>query len=168
MGIFDPDFIFSKTVNITPEFVKSLGVTSLILDVDNTLATHGNPVPAPGIEKWVEDMQAAGISLVIASNNYRSRVEPFANLLGLKFVSFSAKPSSLGFKKAMDILNSTPQTTAVVGDQILTDILGAHLMGMKGIMVLAILEEKGIGFKLKRAFEKGYIDRYKQKHGGFM
>ena len=73
-----------------------------------------------------------------------------------------------GFIKAMKHLGSNTKNTAVVGDQIFTDILGAHLMGMTGIMVLAILEEGGIGFKIKRNFEKKYIDEYIAKNGGVL
>lgn len=168
MGFYDPDYIFEKTVNITPEFLGELGISNLLLDVDNTLTTHGNPVPAPGIEQWVKDMQNAGINLMIVSNNYDKRVGPFARLLGLPYVSFSTKPLPRGFFKAMKKLGANRKNTAIVGDQIFTDILGAHLLNMKAIMVLAILEEDGLGFKIKRNFEKKYIDRYKQKHGGFL
>ena len=168
MKLYHPDYIFRKTINITPEFLKNLGITNLLLDVDNTLTTHGNPVPAEGIVEWIKLMHDNGINLMIVSNNYRKRVEPFANLLGLPYSSFSTKPLPRGFKKAMKHMGSNTKNTAVVGDQIFTDILGGHLMGMTSIMVLAILEEGGIGFKIKRNFEKKYIDEYIRKNGGVL
>ena len=168
MKFYHPDYIFGKTINITPEFLKNLGITNLLLDVDNTLTTHGNPVPAEGIVEWIKLMHDNGINLMIVSNNYKKRVEPFANLLGLPYSCFSTKPLPRGFIKAMKHLGSNTKNTAVVGDQIFTDILGAHLMGMTGIMVLAILEEGGIGFKIKRNFEKKYIDEYIAKNGGVL
>lgn len=168
MGLLNPDYIFAKTTNITPQFLDSLGVKNLILDVDNTLATHGNPQPAPGVPEWIAMMRDAGIKMVIASNNYASRVAPFAGMLGLEYVSFSVKPSPLGFLKALKKLGGSRRDTVVVGDQILTDVLGAHLMGMKALMTLAILEEGTLGFKLKRKFEKRFIDRYIGKNGGVL
>ena len=101
MGLFNPDYLFAKTTNITPDFLAKLGIKNLILDVDNTLATHGNPQPAPGVEEWIKLMKDSGIKLVIASNNYAKRVAPFADRLGLDYVSFSVKPSPLGFLKAL-------------------------------------------------------------------
>lgn len=166
MGLLNPDYLFKKTTNITPDFLAKLGIKNLILDVDNTLATHGNPQPAPGVEEWIKLMRDSGIKLVIASNNYAKRVAPFADRLGLDYVSFSVKPSPLGFSKALKKLGGSTKDTAVVGDQILTDVLGAHLMGMKALMVLAILEEGTLGFKIKRRFEKGYIEKYIREHGG--
>ena len=69
MGIFRPDYIFEKTTKITPDFLRSQGVTNLLLDVDNTLTTHDNPQPSPGIEDWLAEMRANGISMMIISNN---------------------------------------------------------------------------------------------------
>lgn len=43
----------------------------LLLDIDNTLTTHDNPVPAAGVEAWVAGMQAAGISLCLVSTTTR-------------------------------------------------------------------------------------------------
>lgn len=168
MKHYNPDYIFKKTLNITPEFLKSIGISNLLLDVDNTLTTHGNPEPAEGIEDWIENMHKNGIKLMIVSNNYKKRVEPFANRLGLPYSSFSKKPLPFGFFKAMKYLHSNKENTAVVGDQIFTDILGANIIGLKAIMVIAILEEDGIGFKIKRKFEKKYIDKYISENGGIL
>ncbi|MEG0090837.1 MAG: YqeG family HAD IIIA-type phosphatase [Oscillospiraceae bacterium] len=165
MRAYIPDFIFKKTVNITPEFLKEQGIKNLLLDVDNTLATHGNPVPAEGIIDWLSLMQHSGIKLMVTSNNFKKRVEPFARELGLDFVSFSAKPTPFGFWRGMKKLGAKKSDTAVVGDQIFTDILGAHMIGLRAIMVMVILEEDGWSFKLKRKFEKKYIDIYKKTKG---
>lgn len=168
MKLYHPDYIFRKTINIKPEFLKELGITNLLLDVDNTLTTHGNPEPAEGIVEWIKLMHDNGIKLMIVSNNYKKRVEPFAKRLGLPYSSFSTKPLPRGFFKAMKTLGSNRKNTAVVGDQIFTDILGAHLLDMTAIMVLAIKEEDGVGFKIKRKFEKKYIDEYIAKNGGVL
>ncbi|MBQ1519651.1 MAG: HAD hydrolase family protein, partial [Ruminococcus sp.] len=88
----EADFAFRKTVDITPDFLKKHGIKGLILDVDNTLTTHDNPVPADGITEWLENMRNNGIKLIIVSNNHPERVKPFADPLGLDFVSDSGKP----------------------------------------------------------------------------
>lgn len=168
MKAFIPDFIFGKTINITPEFLKKQGIKNLILDIDNTLTTHGNPIPAKGIEDWMLLMRQNGIKMVVASNNHQKRVGAFAKKIGLEFIHFSAKPSPLGLWRAMRKIGATRRDTAMVGDQIFTDILGAHIAGVKAILVIAILEEKGIGFKLKRNFEKKYIDRYVKTKGDIL
>ena len=97
----DPDLSFRKTVDIKPEFLKKLGIKGLILDVDNTLTTHDNPVPAEGIAEWLENMKKSGIKLIIVSNNHPERVKPFADPLGLDYVSDSGKPLKKGYIEAM-------------------------------------------------------------------
>ena len=84
MKLFKPEYIFGKTTNITPEFLKEQGITNLLLDVDNTLTTHNNPEPSEGIDRWLDSMRAAGIGMMIISNNKKARVEPFAARLGLE------------------------------------------------------------------------------------
>ena len=47
-------------MEITPEFLKGLGVRALLLDVDNTLSTYSSHKPAPGAVEWVKAMEDAG------------------------------------------------------------------------------------------------------------
>ena len=166
MSLFRPHTIFAKTINITPRFLKEQGITNLLLDVDNTLTTHDNPEPSPGITEWIAEMKANGIGMVIISNNNKERVEPFAAKLGLPFTSMSCKPLPYGYIKGMKILSSNRKNTAMVGDQIFTDVMGANLTGMKCFMVLAILAEDSACFKFKRKIEKGFVDKYLEKQGG--
>ena len=166
MSVFKPHYIFEKTTKITPHFLKELGITNLLLDVDNTLTTHNNPEPSPGIEEWLAEMKASGINMVIISNNNKERVRPFAARHGLPFTSMACKPLPFGYKKCMKMLGGNKNNTAMVGDQIFTDVMGANLSGMKCLMVLAILEEDGAGFKFKRKLEKGFVEKYLNQQGG--
>ena len=84
--LFRAKIALRSVCDITPQLLEKLGVCGLLLDIDNTLTTHDNPVPAAGVEAWVAGMQAAGISLCLVSNNHPPRVEPFAKRLGLDFV----------------------------------------------------------------------------------
>lgn len=166
MKLFKPEYIFGKTTNITPEFLKQQGITNLLLDVDNTLTTHNNPEPSEGIDRWLDSMREAGIGMMIISNNNKARVEPFAARLGLPYSSMSCKPLSIGYTRGMKMLGGTKENTAIVGDQIFTDVLGGNLKGIRTLMVMAILHEDSAGFKFKRRIEKGFIDKYLSQQGG--
>ena len=166
MAIFKPDYIFEKTTKITPQFLADHGIKNLLLDVDNTLTTHDNPEPSPGIEEWLDTMRAHGINMMIISNNNKERVSPFAARLGLPFTSMACKPLPFGYKKGMKMLGGNKKNTAMVGDQIFTDVMGANLSGIKCLMVLAILAEEGAGFKFKRKIEKGFVEKYLNQQGG--
>ena len=166
MRIFKPEYIFGKTTNITPEFLKEQGIENLLLDVDNTLTTHNNPEPSEGIDQWLDSMRAAGIRMMIISNNNEERVKPFAARLNLPYSSMSCKPLSIGYNRGLKMLSGNRKNTAIVGDQIFTDVLGGNLKGIRTLMVLAILHEDSAGFKFKRWIEKGFIDKYLSQQGG--
>ncbi len=166
MALFAPTVYKNRITDITAEELDAWGVRGVLLDVDNTLTTHDNPLPSPGIPEWIDMMKAAGIGMVIISNNNKERVEPFAAKLGLPFTSMSCKPLPFKYIKGMKMLGGNRKNTAMVGDQIFTDVMGANLSGMKCLMVLAILAEESAGFKFKRRIEKGFIEKYLNQQGG--
>ncbi|MBR2303586.1 MAG: HAD hydrolase family protein, partial [Ruminococcus sp.] len=69
MFIFKPTYVFDKIVDITPEFMKRKRIKGVILDLDNTLTTHNNPIVPQSSMEWINSMKAAGIKLMIVSNN---------------------------------------------------------------------------------------------------
>ena len=165
---YKPDYIFSKTINITPVFLKEHNIKCIFLDADGTLRRHKKLEAADGVMDWIELMQKNGIKLFITSNNFRSKVQPFADIVKLPCVTFSAKPTPWGFIRARLKTKVPLKNTLVVGDQIFTDVLGAHVVGMKAAMVLPVFHEEGKGFEIKRNFEQPYIDLYLKEHGDFL
>ena len=113
--------------DLSPALLRKYGIKGLLLDLDNTLTTHDNPKPADGVMEWIELMKASGIQMCIVSNNHPPRVKPFADMLGLQFVSEGKKPLSKGFREAKGRMGLEWNELAVVGDQIFTDVLGANL-----------------------------------------
>lgn len=157
--LFKADFAFWRVTEITPEFLHKNNIKGLLLDLDNTLTTHDNPVPGEGVLEWIDSMNQAGIKLVIVSNNHPPRVKPFADMLGLDFISEGKKPLSCGFNRAQKQMGIPFSQLAVVGDQIYTDILGANLKRVRGIFVYPIEHEKTKFFKFKRWAEKPFLPK---------
>lgn len=163
--IFNSTAAFGNVTDISPAFLAKINVRGLILDVDNTLTTHDNPVPAKGIPEWIELMKKSGIKLMIVSNNHPPRVKPFADLLGLPFVCEGKKPLNKGFREAIKLMGLPKSSIAAVGDQIFTDVLGANLMGIRMLYVVPFEHEKTTFFKVKRKLEKPFIPKniYRKK-----
>lgn len=164
MAIFKPTYALRSITEITPSALEKRHIKALILDVDNTLTTHNNPVPAEGISEWIEEMKKHNIKLLIVSNNNAERVAPFAETLGLHFVPNGAKPLPMGFLRAVRELGCSKKNICAVGDQIFTDILGANLAGVRSIFVYPIEFETSVPFKIKRAIEKPLLPK---RFGGF-
>lgn len=154
-----------SALDVTPEFLNERGIRAVILDVDNTLAVYGKPEPAYGIREWVQMLRQAGISMVIVSNNTAKRVGPFASLLGLDYVCWSCKPLSHGIIRARRRMGAARNETAIVGDQMLTDIAGGNLQRIQTILVEPFEQETGRFFRWKRTWERKHIARYQSKGG---
>ena len=161
--LFRPTEAVRSVSEITPEMLKKMGIKGLILDVDNTLAPHNDPIPADGAAEWISRMKAAGIKLVIVSNNKPPRVAPFAEKLGVEFTANGAKPLPVGFTNAVKILKLPRRKICAVGDQIFTDILGANLFGIKSIFVKPIELEKSLFFRIKRMAEKPFLPKFRTR-----
>lgn len=157
--LFRSTAAFRHTTDITPEFLKKNNIKGLILDLDNTLTTHDNPQPGEGVLEWLQLMKESGIKMMIVSNNHGPRVKPFADMLGLDFVSEGKKPLTKGFTEAVKLMGISKKEVAAVGDQIFTDVLGANLFGIKMLYVVPIEHEKTTFFKVKRKLEKPFLPK---------
>ena len=163
MALLFPTTAVPKAYDITADGLRKMGVEGLILDIDNTLTTHDHPVPDSRILQWLDQMRAADIRLILLSNNHPPRVAPFAQKLGLAFEADAQKPLPGGYRCAASAMGLSPRQTAVVGDQIFTDVLGANLAGMPSILVEPFQMEPFFRFRLKRFLEKGILRRYWKK-----
>lgn len=153
MSILRPTVALHNVTDISIELLKSLEADAILLDVDNTLASPTSKIPYDGVQEWIDNVKAEGIAIVICSNNYKKRVKPFSDSVGLDCVAMSLKPSPFGFNRAKKLLREKPSSVLVVGDQIYTDILGANLAGMKSVLLTPRSEEHGASIYIRRKME---------------
>ena len=163
---FLPDYIFPTYTSVTPDFLKSIGVKALLIDIDNTLAPYEMPDPDSDIIVWFGDLLSNGISATLVSNNDKERVERFNKDLGLPAFYKSGKPFAKNLKKAMAGMESDRTNTAMLGDQLLTDAAAGKHIGLKTIIVPPIKDKNNRFFRTKRALEVGTIKKYVKIHGG--
>ncbi|MBO4913646.1 MAG: YqeG family HAD IIIA-type phosphatase [Oscillospiraceae bacterium] len=133
---FKPDHVFDDYSSVTPELLRSMGVKLLLTDLDYTLAPKRQSEPDEALLKWTAQLKESGIALAILSNNRSSeRVERFCSGLGIFYVGHAGKPSVRGFTEAMRRCGVTAAETAMLGDKLLTDTLGAKRSGILMLMV---------------------------------
>ncbi len=161
MALLKPHFRFRRITDIEVDFLKKKNIDLLLLDVDNTLSTHHGTVLVDGLTDWLEKIQSAGIRVIILSNSKRCRVEPFATGIGLDYVSMGLKPLPFGYLKAIRRLGGTRRNSAIIGDQLFTDSLGGHIVGIKSIILEPIERESMFSFKIRRYFEDKLYKMYK-------
>lgn len=162
MKIFRPDFYLENIFSVTPDFCVNQGIKALLLDVDNTLCIFHTDYPLDGILDWIEKMQESGIKLYILSNAKGDRLKRFAEKVNLPYFYMSMKPLPFKIKKAVKNLNFKRSETALIGDQIFTDILGGNLAGTKTVLLDYIQAEASKFFKIKRYFERKIKSKLKR------
>ena len=159
-----PDYMFPAFHEITPEFLIELGVTAVLADIDNTLAPYEQAEPDERIKGWIASL-AAGIGIAFVSNNDWERVNRFNATLCVPAYAKSGKPFKKTLVKAMNDLGGTCETTVMLGDQLLTDALAGHNLGVKCIIVPPIRDKKSAFFRFKRWLEKPTVRRFKRENG---
>lgn len=153
MSFLVPEHRFVRATDISVEFLKNNNIDTLLLDADNTLSTHHSQQPAEGILEWLDMMRANGIALMMVSNSKERRVKPFAEKLGLEFEYLSLKPLAKGVNRAVKRLGADKKRTALVGDQIFTDVLATRLSGIRPLFVKYMKAEEKFSFKVRRHLE---------------
>lgn len=158
-----PKEYLDSVKNISIELLQKNNIKGLILDVDNTLIDFDKKMP-DGVETWVQNMKNSGIKFCILSNsNKLEKVGSVAEKLQIPFIHFAKKPFKAGFERAKKVLQLEANEIAVVGDQIMTDIIGANRSKMFSILVKPIEEKEYIITKIKRPIEKIIINSYLKK-----
>ncbi len=129
------------------------GVRGVLFDVDNTLVPHGAPATEQA-KKLFEKLHRIGLKTCIISNNKEARVSPFAKAVGSDYIYKAGKPSAHGYEQGMKRIQTTPDTTIFIGDQIFTDIYGANRAGIRTYLVKPIHPKEEIQIVLKRYLER--------------
>ena len=131
-----PDKLYRRYTDITPQMMQEWGIRLLLCDLDYTLAPRSVARPDDTVLDWVNAMKAAGTEVMILSNNRSSeRVELFCKDMGITYVGHAGKPAKRGYREAMAKAGVTARETAMLGDKLLTDVLGARRSGVLALMV---------------------------------
>lgn len=147
---------------LTPQRLEALGVRALLLDFDNTIVPYTTDAPSPAVLDWFGQMQQSGIALCVVSNSRKDRVLRFCQSLDIPCVRRAGKPSIRGLREAMDLLAVDPAHTAMVGDQIYTDVLAGNRAGAVSVLVEPIALSN-VFLRLRHVAEKPWIAAAKRR-----
>lgn len=161
---FLPNEHVKSIFEIKPEVLKERGIKGVITDLDNTLVAWDMKEATPEVYEWFQRMKKADIKVMIISNNNQERVEVFSEPLGAPFVYRARKPLPLAFMQAARNMELSKEEMVVIGDQIMTDVLGGNMAGFYTILVVPIVETDGKITKINRKMER-IILNYMRKKG---
>ena len=136
MPFFIPDDYLSSVVAIDPKTLYEQGFRVVLLDVDNTLVPRDTHVLPTEVKAWVSSLKECGLRPCLLSNNWHSAVFVYADELALPIVYKAMKPLPFAFSRALRKAGwKKGEKVVAVGDQIFTDVWGAHFLGYHVILV---------------------------------
>ncbi|HKL47097.1 MAG TPA: YqeG family HAD IIIA-type phosphatase [Candidatus Izemoplasmatales bacterium] len=144
--------------------LKSIGIQSVMIDLDNTLIPYDLNSPTQKIIDLINYIKSLDLNVIIISNNKEKRVKRFCDAIKCAFIFSARKPLKKGFKKALRILgNPSPTSVALIGDQFMTDVFGGNRMGFYTIVVDAIKRKTEKWYtKFNRRLERKVLNRLKR------
>ncbi|MFZ3588234.1 YqeG family HAD IIIA-type phosphatase [Bacillus sp. DJP31] len=163
LGMFLPSEHVKSIYEISPAELVKRGIKGIITDLDNTLVEWDRPDATPELKQWFQSMLNHNITVTIVSNNNKERVEAFASPVNIPFIFRARKPLRTAFQKALKSMNLKAEEVVVIGDQLLTDVLGGNRLGLHTILVVPVKQTDGFITKFNRRVERSILKKLKQK-----
>lgn len=161
-----PKFQAKSILELDLERLEKAGIKGIIFDLDNTLVEWKKDTLSPEVIELISRFKNKGFRLCILSNALEYRVETVADILNIPYVSRAVKPRKSPFRKALEIMGTLPTETAVVGDQLFTDILGGNRMKLYTIWIPPLSSTEFFSTRAVRQIERLVIKRFQKK--GFL
>jgi len=147
--------------------LSSAGIRYLLVDLDNTLLPWNEYNVPEESRLWVEDAKKRGMKICIASNTRNPRrLNQIAESLGVYCIYKAGKPLGGRLCLAVEVMDGRVKNTALIGDQIFTDVLGGNRLGMFTVLVKPMHKREFIGTKVSRFFERLIMPFIKRRVSG--
>ena len=124
------------------------------MDIDNTLALHGQTGPDQQAKETLERIRAAGLSCVVVSNAFSTRLKEYCRRLDVPYVPHARKPSPKSVYRACAVAGVSPGRAVMIGDQLFTDIAAARNAGCAAIRVDPLSKREPWFIRAKRLLER--------------
>lgn len=173
MEYYVPDMYKKSIYAIDYNKLKNNGIKCLLFDLDNTIVPYNEKEPPKKTIELFKKIKDLGLKIIIFSNSGKRRLKKFKEVLEVDCCPRAFKPSTKKYIKVMNELSYNESEVAIIGDQIMTDILGGNLTGITTILTNPISKKDFIFTKINRIREKRVIKKlsksdlfYKGKYYG--
>ncbi|MEG0469638.1 YqeG family HAD IIIA-type phosphatase [Amedibacillus sp. YH-ame10] len=153
LKLFTPNYYIHNYSALRVQYLLDHGIQVLLCDIDNTLVPHDVAQPDEDVLRFLKAIQEAGIQVIFISNNVEERVHVFAKGLDVLCYPFAMKPLPKTYRRIIKDIKVSKQHIAVLGDQLMTDVLGANMMGLHTILTAQAVERDLSFTKVNRIAE---------------
>jgi uncharacterized protein len=159
-----PDFYYKSIFEIPYLELKEQGINTLFFDLDNTIISYDETILNEKHIEFLNDLSKT-FKIAVLSNSGYKRVSNALSQVSFPYVYHSVKPLKFGFKKALKMTKSKPSEVLVVGDQIMTDVLGAHRMGIRVSLIESVKRKSDRNItRFNRKIERIILNKIKKKY----
>lgn len=151
-----PDVVARSVHDVDYESLLARGMQAILFDLENTLCPW---------RTWELDGQTWGLLDTLLGQRVRLAVVTNARLpadhplvvslleRGILVVEMARKPSRQGIRRALEALGVAPNRAVLVGDQLLTDVLGGRRAGLFTVLVDPLGREESLPTRFNRTIE---------------
>lgn len=159
----EPTYVTTHPIHLDPTWFKQRGIEGVIFDFDNTLISSHSPEIGDNrselLEHWIRTFGKKHVMIV--SNKLRifgmaNKLDTEATRFGIRSLSTGLiiKPFTRSLKQAAALMELNPNKVLMVGDLLLTDILGGKRAGMQTLLVAPVHANERLGIRLIRVIEQ--------------
>jgi HAD superfamily phosphatase (TIGR01668 family) len=152
--VLAPDLHVSRVRDIDLAWLADRGIRAVLVDVDDTLLPGDDQPMHDSDRQWLGTLQGSGFDLAILSNGTAQRVHTLGAQLGVPTFALAGKPFAFAFHRALAALQRKPHESAMVGDQLFTDVLGARWAGLTSVLVHPLTPGRHAHTRLLRRVER--------------
>lgn len=163
MNYFYPDIYQKSIYKVNYDKLKENGIKCILFDLDNTCVPYIDKTPNKKLHKLFDTLKEKEFKIIIFSNSPKSRLEKFKKELKVDCCYNAKKPRKTKFLKVLKNYNYNISEVAIIGDQLLTDILGGNRVGITTILVNPMSNIDMPLTKIYRFIEKIQIKKMTKK-----
>lgn len=152
-----PHHVAGSVHDVDYDSLVQQGVRAILYDLENTLCRWRVWEIDPPTWALLDRLAQQHLGLSVLTNAFVPPDHLLAQGLrkrGIVLVSSAHKPLQRGFRVALDRLGVHPHQATMVGDQLLTDILGGRRAGLITVLVDPLGSEESLLTKLNRRLER--------------
>jgi hypothetical protein len=143
---FSPASSLDKVEHVDLAALKVSGKTLVLLDVDNTLLPWRKHDVPQSVLDWLAQGKALGLEFCILSNTrHPERLNKLSELLDVPYIRAKFKPNRQMYDMALEKYGAEPRQAVMIGDQLLTDVLGANRADIDAVWIRPVASREFVG-----------------------
>ena len=163
--MLNPDYYYDSVFLIPYDELWNKKIRGLIFDIDNTLTAFDQKLPPAKVVALLKRLERMGFKICLVTNNTGNRLRGFNEHMNLPGIANALKPLTRGIRQAMQLMRTRPEHTAIIGDQLLSDVWAGKNARIATILVKPITDRDFWFVHIKRMIERRLLKKFFAERG---